>query len=113
MALYSASDSVSDGDSVSKSVSITSRMRTVSTTDWKSTPWSSSCAPIKTKNPPMMSQGLMPAATCVFGIASSASPATTAPMPSICPMPEAARVACATPLAREIPLRIRRPASSG
>jgi hypothetical protein len=31
-------------------------MRTVSTTDWKKTPWSSIYAPIMMKNPAMMSQ---------------------------------------------------------
>ena len=68
---------------------------------------------MNTKNPAMMNQGLSDAARRVFGIASSASPATTAPIPSICPIPDAARVACATPRDRENPLRISRPASRG
>ena len=77
---------MSEGDSVAKSVNITSLIRTVSTTDWKKTPWSSICAPIMMKNPAMMSHQLC-----------RSMPATIAARASSWPSPVAARLADPNP----------------
>src|ERR1035438_769518 len=53
-ALSRASSSVSAGDRVEKSVSITSSSRTLSNTDWKITARSSSCAAEKIITPTMV-----------------------------------------------------------
>ncbi len=98
----SASASVSEGESVAKSVSITSRIRTVSTTDWKKTPWSSICAPIMMKKPAMTSQGVC-----------SSMPPTMAASASTWPRPAAKRPAGANPCLRAKLPRSSRPQSSG